>query len=790
MSFPVQSAEAQRDVLKKIRSKKAKQKRTRHAAAVLVDKVVIDDRSVYPNKQHAGAVNKVNLFLGDLVLSLCSMDVVAGALVAKGKWFNQINEFVRGFGSGRGKSGFAVGIASKNEKQNKAGAEQPDVKQCEQRPQSVFDYVILFFEYFPVCVANDMASAFLFWFVLECAGGRQDLAVHIIANVEDQTWLKELSADIKQAGVDALPFLCNYAELQTMYGRATNDADFITDLAKRVEPSLLAKTVVRVDESRMRRCIRNVYRQCLRVKPAYQTKDEYWANRWAFTKSGAHSKAIERAELGGVITPEGRVTRRVFAESMQQSVLARTTPRLLASMAAKLEHGKTRVLYNCDTVSYYNFDYVLRPLEKVWDSSVVMLMPNTGLKADTYKSLADVQGVRLMLDFDDFNSQHALETMVWVFEELREYAGSDVLEWCIAAQRNMAVMSNGEEVRVGGTLFSGHRATTFINTVLNAAYVDYACEGVEFIDRRHAGDDVLLYVRDVQCAEDVLQLMNDAGFRLNSSKQAIGRDCGEFLRTQFTSKWARGYVARAIASLVSGNWLSDHALSEVEYVRTLRDAAMTIALRSGVRKLAGVFRWSVFRRLRSNDERLLLALEEQNSLNGAPTFDGYNRGVEVVMKEARASSMFDARDVKKHATVDYINSHVNTRVLDVLKITCGALVKPMLRSSYAAESVLEWNRAIVVRNLCRCEFVALATAKSYSKNSDPREMWPMSLFPGLPADVVAAAAFAAGREPQDCYVRHPGVLSVCWGMCVTDAAQMQGRVAGSFGVVSGYCVYV
>ncbi len=79
---------------------------------------------------------------------------------------------------------------------------------------------------------------------------------------------------------------------------------------------------------------------------------------------------------------------------------------------------------------------------------------------------------KLMLDYADFNSAHTLRAQKIVVSEL--FGNLDVTwkQWLIDSFDNMQVQDpDGEWRRVRGTLMSGHRMTSIINTILNAAYL-------------------------------------------------------------------------------------------------------------------------------------------------------------------------------------------------------------------------------------------------------------------------------------------------------------------------------
>jgi hypothetical protein len=168
-----------------------------------------------------------------------------------------------------------------------------------------------------------------------------------------------------------------------------------------------------------------------------------------------------------------------------------------------------------------------------------------------------------MIDYEDFNSQHENEAKQMVMEELQyrlQELGlgiggevNDVLEWCIAAAMNEWICHpDGTMDHVVGTLLSGSRITTFVNTTLCEAYL--LCIGYDLDEGEFTGDDVCCSDPSEERIERLLVKLKSSPVRANPMKQSVGRVGAEFLRVSYTPEGGIGYVARAISSTVSGNW--------------------------------------------------------------------------------------------------------------------------------------------------------------------------------------------------------------------------------------------
>jgi hypothetical protein len=293
-------------------------------------------------------------------------------------------------------------------------------------------------------------------------------------------------------------------------------------------------------------------------------KDEYWSRRWLFTRAGAHSQYSEKEWFGYRTDLPERPTRREFAENCKENIVGEGEAKVDAGLSWKYEHGKTRAIYSCDTKSYFTFDYLLKPIESVWRNYRVLLDPGRTTQAYLCEKLSRAGDYKFMLDFDDFNSQHTIRSMQICVEEVCKDAPEDIRHWAVESFDSMFVHWESEGIRhkerMVGTLPSGHRATTFINTVLNAAYCRIMCGSImDRVSSWHTGDDVIAIGGEEDISR-MAKLATESEFRANPSKQSVGSRCGEFLRMAITRKEARGYLARSVASIVSGNWVTETRL--------------------------------------------------------------------------------------------------------------------------------------------------------------------------------------------------------------------------------------
>ncbi|GIM62248.1 RNA dependent RNA polymerase [viral metagenome] len=551
-------------------------------------------------------------------------------------------------------------------------------------------------------MTNDEATSWVIWL---CAThhllGAAGFAI-LHAYGRDAKFLKALNTYVKALGLNGRKWGRALCELTTLAGRGVGGLDMWDDIRTRVRlADFKREKAAECDMQRLRECVKSVLRDELRVKPTWTSREEYWTRRWLYTKAGSHPRFAEKyyEETPGDMPPQA--TRREFAESIRENLVASGSPRVDAGFSEKEEHGKTRAIYGCDTRSYYTFDYLLRPIEAAWRNSRVLLDPGRVMQSTRYESLKDKPGCRYMLDFDDFNSQHTIEAMKMVIEEACGDAPDDVLEWCVASWDNMYVHwttpSGVREAKMVGTLPSGHRATTFINTVLNAAYCRYASgDGMSSLDSYHCGDDVIVFGRTSDITDYVRDVMRSP-FRINASKQSVGAVCGEFLRVAFNDKEAGGYVARGVCSVVSGNWVTPTLLDKKSYVETLIRGAWTIASRSESYNVGLLAQRSLERRVPEVKGIARRLLTHEVSWNGTPV-RAVAIGVPIAIVRPRGGRAIyeEERLGAYHASRDFMENHIDFQMIsateyepaDVYRMLCKASSKPR---NIVGEDALTWQ---------------------------------------------------------------------------------------------------
>nr|AED99804.1 RNA-dependent RNA polymerase [Trichomonas vaginalis virus 3] len=386
----------------------------------------------------------------------------------------------------------------------------------------------------PVGLNNDSVCGIVIVLELLLIAGVPSKLLPVIgqAIANKDPFIKELSDFNKMIGATSSRIANILTECNTLIGRGVKSSDPSADLYHRVAPEG-NRHEAKISRHILIEAINKIYKNEMTDMPPPGDFMLHLITSPLWCKAGSHHHP-HFAKYG---------SRLEFVMDVPADKIAAEPPAVYITQAEKLEHGKTRYIYNCDTIAYLFFDYILHYVECVWSNESVLLNP-AAMSVERFSVLDYPE--YCMIDYTDFNSQHSLESQKLVFECLRPYLPSEmhpILDWCITSMDHMEI--NGQHWL--STLPSGHRATTFINSVLNKAYlIPYIGDTVSF----HCGDDVLL------CGEyDYQTLIDTLPYELNKSKQSFGPNA-EFLRLHRRGGDVIGYPSRAVSSLVSGNWLS------------------------------------------------------------------------------------------------------------------------------------------------------------------------------------------------------------------------------------------
>jgi hypothetical protein len=344
----------------------------------------------------------------------------------------------------------------------------------------------------------------------------------------------------------------------------------------------------------------------------------------------------------------------------------------------------------------------MKPVEKSWKNRRAILDPGglgTWKVGKRIRHMRKNGPINVMLDYDDFNSRHRLEFMAAVLEELCEHTGYDQeLGAKLVGSLYDGTLSAGGTVlgRIAGTLMSGHRCTTFFNTVLNEAYIRYAFPRLDELQSMHVGDDVYISAPSYAIAQEVLACCEAAGLAMNPLKQSVGVYCAEFLRVAYGSGCARGYAARSVATCVNGNWVSDVRLNAEEGLKSIIGHAWTLCNRTANPELGAMLVSSVKRMCKLSSSLARGLLTGRVGLSDGPCRANGNiiTSVEVVVDTAREEDQvaLAAHGLGDNATIDYL-SYCATPLEQMILGEIGADIKNTMKCASYKKTMISSGSA-------------------------------------------------------------------------------------------------
>jgi len=375
--------------------------------------------------------------------------------------------------------------------------------------------------------------------------------------------LKKASTPMKALQNANYVDLTDLFELQTLVNRGVGMIDWALEKEHRVNPD-----VIDVDP-------RDVYDAAVRIfktgaRHGFQYKrmglDDFTAARWEWSPSGSvHSQYEEDQQY--ILRENYRhrtkfVTLNAMSKEHIKSFFTRP-PQVRAWPSVKYEWGKERAIYGVDLTSATVAHFGLYNCEEVFKHRFPVGEDAEAERVHKRLKMMLESSESCCYDFDDFNAQHSTASMMAVITAYRDTflgqmseAQADAVQWVADSLLDVKVVpSDGSPYTVNGTLLSGSRLTTFLNTALNFIYMDIAgalsTPGV--VDSVHNGDDVLLAVRTTKAVVQVHSRMARINARAQATKCNVF-STGEFLRVDHKLELSDGlgaqYATRACATAV------------------------------------------------------------------------------------------------------------------------------------------------------------------------------------------------------------------------------------------------
>lgn len=512
---------------------------------------------------------------------------------------------------------------------------------------------------------------------------------------------KDLTNVLKSLGANGVLHGALLCEADTIRGRAVGTVSLVDEAKSRSRRELL--NVYEPDRKELADAIKAVLAEELPERyraTEWEDVDHFWARRSAHTANGAHHDS--RFQVNRRIASHN--TRRSAMEQVEHNLITSWDAKCEYSASLKLEHGKSRALFSADTSSYYAFSHLLTTVERKWVGKRVLLDPGLG---GTYGMVRRVKaagtGVYLMIDYTDFNAQHSLwaqQTVIRSVGETLAYPG-ELLDKLVSSFDNGTItvpLSRVEhnarvsrQYKIAGTLMSGHRATSFINSVLNRAYLLTVDKHFADVFALHVGDDVCCVCKTRHQAALLIAATMLSGVRINPVKQSVGEVTFEFLRTATSGATTYMYVARSISSFVSGNWTSMNVLNPMEALTTMARAAWTFENRTGCSGKGRIFGPFISHccKMISDAEAAGIAAGTVSVNAGPVRYSGpVVKCIDVVADNSQATAQLRHKLARldasaRCATNAYLRDCITKYDAVAMAVAERTPLAPMLRASYA-----------------------------------------------------------------------------------------------------------
>lgn len=459
---------------------------------------------------------------------------------------------------------------------------------------------------------------------------------------------KAFSDILKSVGWNHCKLGSMLVEGACLQGRGVGVSDLEEDIERRCRKG--GCPVVDCDQKELGRVVRAILQEELgHDRVAVDTAQRHFVTRFSWCVAGSHSRGANRhpvfSRLPKVPLTGGRWDRRMVSEWLESDPVETWDGTVGVSPSLKLEQGKARPIYSCDTVSYFAFSRLLRPIEAAWQGRRVILDPGRGGSRGMDARLSALaQGgymYYVALDYADFNSQHSIESQKTVIRETIACTvglEDELADKLVNSFDNMDIYYLGaHRGRVASSLMSGHRATSYINSILNAAYIRMAIGTEAYIRNHflHVGDDVAQIARTPGDADTSVDGLTRLGCTMVPSKQSVGRAGYEFLRMAGNRDSVFGYLARAVAAAVSGNWVTTDRPQGRDGIMSFVNMVRSITNRGTSPNVYRLFVGSLHQNTGIGSEVAALILRGDVAVDTGPCYRSDGRYVSVQLDEER-----------------------------------------------------------------------------------------------------------------------------------------------------------
>jgi hypothetical protein len=444
---------------------------------------------------------------------------------------------------------------------------------------------------------------------------------------------------------------------------------------------------------------------------------DYYATRWARMPSGSFvSQYEEDLKYKKQFKNSRNANKATVMASMDKRSLEfylKRTPELYASVSTKYEWGKVRALYGCDITSFLMADFSMGTADECMPDYTPIGNASSEEKIAT-RIGAMKGGIPVCYDFDDFNSQHSFQHMQAVIKAYIRVFGPylsaqqlQAAQWTMKSvdRQRVSNKTSNEEYTTRGTMFSGWRHTSFMNTVLNRVYLTKAGCKEHLLYTLHNGDDVFGVAEDMHSIMKLMRRADSAGLRAQKTKQNVGT-IAEFLRMDLFSETPdqTQYLTRACATITHGRIETDEGKSLDDEIKSVEVRAKALIDRGGdaeyVKKLAErQYRTKCV--MYDNEYEIVEHIRNHHKIQGGSSDDAPIRRTRL-KREPTTTVNPDTR-LTMNGVNDYLNkiaTGLNIDIKDVDRDTKEAIASTAFKyTKYKIKLVTESRRDIVVGRL-------------------------------------------------------------------------------------------
>nr|WMV64380.1 putative RNA-dependent RNA polymerase [Uromyces fabae virus] len=353
--------------------------------------------------------------------------------------------------------------------------------------------------------------------------------------------------------LDLTPFF----ELEVLVNRGVGGIDWNQEKINRTKPEL-----AKVDQAQMYEIIKQLFKTLRGMggRPEIYTWENFWNDRWRWAPTGAYHSQYE--EDLSVVPDDPGLKNKFFCLNATKNkgfnYYYNRTPETVAWSSKKYEWGKERAIYGVDITNFIMSSFAMSGCEQVLEK--LFPIGATAEANQVKKTVGETlkNGIPFCFDFEDFNSQHSFESMDTVLKAYKDIFADKLngeqvaaINWLRKANTQTTILNDVTgPYKTNGTLLSGWRLTTFMNTVLNYAYTKMCMRGQVLVST-HNGDDILAAVTNLQQVQILMTGAYKQNIRFQKTKCFLG-SVAEFLRVDHRTGTGSQYLARAVSTFVHG----------------------------------------------------------------------------------------------------------------------------------------------------------------------------------------------------------------------------------------------